>query len=184
MMQSNQILDWLATQQYFMLKLCHSHNICDVTAFLSMHKTLQSLSDILIQLCPYKDIQPVMVLSSYSQIIMLQLRTQLLSLLIDLEIIQPRVETKTFDESASSVQLMCTLNTDIPPNVTVVWTHNNILAMTTPPNEVITAGNTTILIIGNPQPSDDGLYRCSFQEMGILLVQRSIFLGQFYHVQL
>ena len=53
---------------------------------------------------------------------------------------------------------MCSLNINIPSNVTVIWTYNNNLAMTTPPNEVITAGNTTTLVIGNPQPSDAGTY--------------------------
>ena len=98
---------------------------------------------------------------------------------IDFEIIQPPVNfhSVTFDESTSSVQLMCTLNIDIPSSVRVIWLHNNNLALTTPPNEVITAGNTTTLIIGNPQPSDDGLYQCAFTEMNMLLLQRAIFLG-------
>ena len=60
-----------------------------------------------------------------------------------LEIIQPIVESKTFDESTISVQLMCSLNIDIPSSVTVTWLYNSNLAMTTPPNEVLTAGNTT-----------------------------------------
>ena len=97
--------------------------------------------------------------------------------IIGLEIIQPLIESTTFDESTSSVQLMCSLNIDIPSSVTVIWLYNSNLAMTTPPNEVITAGNTTKLIIGNPQPSDAGDYRCVFQEMNIALLQRFISLG-------
>ena len=72
---------------------------------------------------------------------------------------------------------MCSLNIDIPSSVTVLWTHNNNLAMTTPPNRVITAGNTTTLVIGNPQPSDDGYYQCVFSEMNTALLQRLIELG-------
>ena len=69
---------------------------------------------------------------------------------------------------------MCTLNIDIPSSVTVIWTHNANLAMTTPPNGVIIAGNTTTLVIGNPQPSDAGIYQCVFNELGL---QRFINLG-------
>ena len=70
----------------------------------------------------------------------------------------------TFSESTSSVQLMCSLNIDIPSSVTVTWTHNSNLVMTTPPNEVLTAGNTTTLVIVNPQPSDAGAYQCVFND--------------------
>ena len=59
---------------------------------------------------------------------------------------------------------MCTLNIDIPSSVTVTWSYGNYLAMTTPPNGVITAGNTTTLVIGNPQPSNAGVYKCIFSE--------------------
>ena len=92
------------------------------------------------------------------------------------QIIQPpdNSHTVTFDETASSVQLMCSLNIDIPSSVTVTWTHNSNLVMTTPPNEVLTAGNTTTLVIGDLQPSDAGLYRCTFRELGL---QRLISLG-------
>ena len=92
------------------------------------------------------------------------------------QIIQPPVDfyRVTFDESTSSVQLMCSLNIDIPSSVTVIWIYNNNLAMTTPPNEVITAGNTTTLVIGNPQPSDAGDYQCVFSELNL---QQFISLG-------
>ena len=39
--------------------------------------------------------------------------------------------------------------------------------MTTSPNEVITAGNTTTLVIGDPQPSDAGVYQCVFRELNL-----------------
>ena len=69
---------------------------------------------------------------------------------------------------------MCLLNIDIPSSVTVTWLHNNNLAMTTPPNGVITSSNITTLLIGNPQPSDAGVYRCGFSELNL---QRFINLG-------
>ena len=96
-----------------------------------------------------------------------------------LQIIQPPADLYiiTFDESTSSVQLMCSLNIDIPSSVTVTWLRNSNLAMTTPPNGVITAGNTTTLVIGNPQPSDKGVYECVFIEMSMPLLRRLIDLG-------
>ena len=59
---------------------------------------------------------------------------------------------------------MCSLNIDIPSSVTVTWLHNGSIVKTTPPNEVLTTGNTTTLVIGNPQPSDAGVYQCVFND--------------------
>ena len=59
---------------------------------------------------------------------------------------------------------MCLLNIDISSSVTVTWLHNGSIVMTTPPNEVSTAGNATTLIIVNPQPSDAGVYQCVFND--------------------
>ena len=82
-----------------------------------------------------------------------------------IDIIQPMSShTVTFDESTDSVQLMCSLNIDIPSSVIVIWLHNGSIAMTTPPNEVLTAGNTTTLVIVNPQSSDAGVYQCLFND--------------------
>ena len=66
---------------------------------------------------------------------------------------------------------MCSLNIDIPSSVTVIWTYNTIRVIT---NGVSTTGNTTTLVIGNPQPSDAGVYSCTFSE---LRLQRLITLG-------
>ena len=79
--------------------------------------------------------------------------------------------TVTFDESTDSVQLMCSLNIDIPSSVTVIWTYNDIRVIT---NGGLTTGNTTTLVIGNPQPSDAGTYACTFSE---LMLRRLINLG-------
>ena len=82
------------------------------------------------------------------------------------DIIQPTKNSQnvTFDESTNSVQLMCSLNIDIPSSVTVTWLHNNNITMTTSPNEITQTGNTTTLVIGNPQPSDAGVYQCVFND--------------------
>ena len=93
------------------------------------------------------------------------------------QIIQPSSDfhTVTFNESTSSVQLMCSLNVTIPPSVTVTWSHNSgPFLIIEPPNEVITAGSTTTLVIGDPQPSDAGLYDCQFSGLNL---RRIISLG-------
>ena len=56
---------------------------------------------------------------------------------------------------------MCSLNVTISSRVTVTWLHNGS-DIITPPNEVLTADNTTTLVIRNPQPSDAGIYQCVF----------------------
>ena len=83
-------------------------------------------------------------------------------------IIYPQNDSQvvTFNNSLSSVQLMCSLNVTIPSSMTVTWSHNGT---TTPPNEVLTAGNTTTLVIRNPQPSDAGVYQCVFNDTGWML---------------
>jgi len=95
-------------------------------------------------------------------------------LIIDPQIIQPldNSHTVTFDESSSSVQLMCSLDVTIPSSVKVLWTHNG-----NPPSlssRVMQTGNTATLLIENPQPIDAGQYSCTF---GGLNLQRRINLG-------
>ena len=68
-----------------------------------------------------------------------------------------------YNDSMSSVLLMCSLNVTIPSSMTVTWLHNGTIIMT-PPNEVLTAGSTTTLIIRNPQSSDTGVYECVFND--------------------
>ena len=99
---------------------------------------------------------------------------QFLILVIVPQIVQPPEDfhTVTFDESTSSVQLMCSLNVTIPSSVTVIWSYNS--GTITSPHEVITAGNTTTLLIVNPQPSDAGNYWCTFSGLNL---QRIISLG-------
>ena len=56
----------------------------------------------------------------------------------------------------------------------VTWLHNGTIA---PPNEVLTAGNTTTLVIRNPQSSDAGVYQCVFNYRGWIL--RRIISGSY-----
>ena len=95
--------------------------------------------------------------------------------MVDPEIIQPQDDSHvvTFDESTSSVQLTCSLNVPIPFNVTV-WSHNGDPVIVTPPNEVLTTGNTATLVIGDPQLSDAGVYDCAFNGLDL---QKFISLG-------
>ena len=70
---------------------------------------------------------------------------------------------------------MCSLNVIIPSSVTVTWSYNNNLFLVIePPNKVTTAGNTTTLVIGDPRPSDAGVYECAFSG---LRLRRIIILG-------
>ena len=98
------------------------------------------------------------------------------ALVIVPQIIQPpnNFHTVTFNELSSSVQLICLLNVTIPSSVMVIWSYNSNTFLITPPNEVITTGNTTTLLIGNPQPSDAGVYDCAFSGLNL---QRTISLG-------
>ena len=83
----------------------------------------------------------------------------------------------TFDESANSVPLMCSLNIDIPTSVTVKWLDGNNPFNLGPSDAIIQAGTTTTLIIGNLQPSDDGIYQCSFGGIVENPIRRFIELG-------
>ena len=56
---------------------------------------------------------------------------------------------------------MCSLDVTISSSMTVTWSHNGTDIMTHP-NEVVTTGNTTTLVLSNPQPSDTGVYQCMF----------------------
>ena len=95
------------------------------------------------------------------------------------QIIQPPVifYTVTFDMSTSAVQLVCSLNIDIPSSVTVIWTHNGNIFNLGPSDTITQAGSTATLIIGNPQPSDAGTYQCSFIGFDKEPVGRFIDLG-------
>ena len=95
------------------------------------------------------------------------------------QVIQPPVDlyTVTFDESMSSVQLMCSLNIEIPSSVTVILLDGDNPFDLGPYDTVTQAGTTTTLIIGNPQQSDDGVYRCSFIGFNQQPVARIIRLG-------
>ena len=95
-------------------------------------------------------------------------------LIIDPKIIQPPVNLYrvTFDKSSSSVQLMCSLNIIIPSNVIVIWTHDS--NPPSPNSRVTQTGNTTTLLIENPQSSDAGQYCCTFIQFKL---QRDVNLG-------
>ena len=70
----------------------------------------------------------------------------------------------TVNEFASSVQLMCALNIDIPSSVEVMWLYNGSTIVTIPHNKVTQTGNTATLQIGDLQLSDAGVYQCVFND--------------------
>ena len=72
---------------------------------------------------------------------------------------------------------MCSLNIDIPSSVTVTWTHNGNPLSLGPSDAITHAGTTTTVIIGNPQPSDAGVYQCSFRGIVENPIGRLIQLG-------
>ena len=107
---------------------------------------------------------------------MLKITVMFLMLVIVPQIIQPPDDSYvvTFEESTSSVQLMCSLNVIIPSSETIIWSYNSGPLLIAPHNEIITNGNTTTLLIVNPQPSDAGVYQCIFSGLNL---QRIISLG-------
>ena len=64
--------------------------------------------------------------------------------------------------TATMATLTCSLNITIPSTVIVSWTHNIINFVDS--SQIIQTGNTTTLLIGNPQPSDAGHYQCVFND--------------------
>ena len=55
--------------------------------------------------------------------------------------------------------LTCSLNITIPSTVTILWFHNGSNAVSGTPN-----GDSTTLVIRNPQPSGAGVYQCVFSD--------------------
>ena len=91
--------------------------------------------------------------------------------------------TITYNESTSSVQLMCSLSINISSDVMATWLHNGSVAMTTHPSKVITTGSTTTLVIENPQPSDAGVYQCVFNDTsGKWMLTRNIGLCKYSYI--
>ena len=62
--------------------------------------------------------------------------------------------------TATMATLTCSLNVTIPSSVTIIWYHNGSLVATKTPN-----GNSTTLVIENPEPSDAGDYECEFNDL-------------------
>ena len=64
--------------------------------------------------------------------------------------------------TATMVTLTCSLNITIPSTVIVIWSHNNTNFIDR--SQISQTGNTTTVLIQNPQPSDAGDYQCGFND--------------------
>ena len=64
--------------------------------------------------------------------------------------------------TATMATLTCSLNITIPTNMFIFWDHNGNLATGASNRNVIQTSHSTTLQIGNPQPSDAGVYQCLF----------------------
>jgi len=72
----------------------------------------------------------------------------------------------TFSGREQFVHLTCSLNNTIPSSANVSWLIENNNPARKPPNEIMRSGNTSTLLIRNPQPSDAGVYQCVFNDIG------------------
>ena len=64
--------------------------------------------------------------------------------------------------TASMATLTCSLNITIPFNMFITWDHNGYIATLASNKNAIQTSHSTTLLIENPQSSDAGLYRCTF----------------------
>ena len=90
--------------------------------------------------------------------------------------------------TAAMVNLMCSLNITITTTMVVLWTPPTNDILSPPLVNFYTTGNTTTLVIENPQPSDSGVYQCAFNDDGFggsgWVLRRNIVLnvtGMFVH---
>ena len=71
----------------------------------------------------------------------------------DVQIISP---------TATMATLTCSLNITIPFGMFITWDHNGNIATIASNKNTIQTSHSTTLLIENPQSSDAGLYRCTF----------------------
>ena len=89
----------------------------------------------------------------------------LLCIAVVTKITQPSPDRK-MKSAYDSIQLTCSLNSNISPNITVVWTHNNSAVGMLPSNKSIESNETvTTLLMEDLQPMDAGVYQCVFNHI-------------------
>ena len=64
--------------------------------------------------------------------------------------------------TATMATLTCSLNITIPFGMFITWDHNGSIATTASNKNAMQTSHSTTLLIENPQSSDAGLYRCTF----------------------
>ena len=62
--------------------------------------------------------------------------------------------------TATMATLTCSLNVTIPSGMIITWMHNGNFVASKTPN-----GNSTTLVIQNPEPSDAGHYECVLRNL-------------------
>ena len=64
--------------------------------------------------------------------------------------------------TAAMATLTCSLNFTIPYLMFITWDHNGNIATLASNKNAIQTSHSKTLLIKNPQSSDSGLYRCTF----------------------
>ena len=64
--------------------------------------------------------------------------------------------------TATMATLTCSLNITIPFGMFITWDHNGTISTTASNKNAVQTSHSTTLLIENPQSSDAGLYRCTF----------------------
>jgi len=82
--------------------------------------------------------------------------------------------------AATIINLMCSLNINIPPGVVITWLYNGSVFSTI--TEVDPPSNSIVLLLGKPKPSDAGVYQCVFNDTNTgYILRRNITVLSMYN---
>ena len=73
------------------------------------------------------------------------------------------VQTIFLPTTVTTADITCSLNITIPSSVTVTWLYDGNVTLSSS-NQTIQSGDSTTLLIENPQLSDAGVYQCIFND--------------------
>ena len=94
-------------------------------------------------------------------------------------ITQPAADhsVRIISSAATTANVMFSLNVTLSPNFTVMWFYNGSSITRTAHYDITQAGNTTTLVILDPQQSDAGVYQCVATDRYGWTLRRIIMLG-------